>query len=177
MFSNYDANKYDPQPVFELPPEGIHTLRVEEAKPGMSKSGNEMIKVTFSVEGYSAKVFHYFVDNEYAQKNLDRFFDAFGIRPGDFNTEHWTGRTGGADIQHEEYNGNVNPKIHYFVIQSQKGKNPPGKAQSAPKSPRQPQRPEYSDADENFYGGGAQFEEDFPVDFDSLPGGGADVPF
>jgi single-stranded DNA-binding protein len=34
-------------------------------------------------------------------------------------------------------------------------------------------QPEYSDAAEDF-----PFEEDFPLDFDSLPGGGdADVPF
>jgi hypothetical protein len=115
MFRHYDPSKYDPTPAFELPPEGEYWLCVEDAEEKRSKAGNEMIEVKLSVDGYACHIFHAFVDNEYIQKYLDRFFASFGITPGDFNLSGWIGRKGKARIKHEEYNGRTNAKIGYFI--------------------------------------------------------------
>jgi hypothetical protein len=115
---NYDAKKYDPNTSFEVPPVGKHRLRIEEAEPATSKKGNDMFKVTFSVSGFNSKVFHYFVDNEYLQQNIDPFFDSFGIKPGDFNILNWRGKVGAADIKHEMYNDNPQARVRFFVLKS-----------------------------------------------------------
>jgi hypothetical protein len=116
MFSYYDPSKYDPTPAFKLPPEGEYWLYIEDAEEKTSKAGNEMIEVKLSVDGYACRVFHVFVNNEYIQKYLDRFFASFGITPGDFNLSGWLGKKGRARIKHEEYNNRTNAKIDYFIL-------------------------------------------------------------
>ena len=62
MFKHYDNKKFDPNTSFEPIPVGPRRLRIEAAEEATSKSGNEMIKVTFTASGHSGKLFHYFVD-------------------------------------------------------------------------------------------------------------------
>lgn len=121
---NYDANKFNPNISFDPPPVGKHRVRIEEAEEQTSKSGNTMIRVSFSVSGHPGRVFHYFVDNEYLQRNIDPFFDSFGIRPGDFNVLGWKGKAGAACLKHEMYNGNPQARISYFVLKSQQDNLP-----------------------------------------------------
>lgn len=45
---NYDANKFNPNISFDPPPVGKHRVRIEEAEEQTSKSGNTMIRVSFS---------------------------------------------------------------------------------------------------------------------------------
>jgi hypothetical protein len=171
MFGNYDASKYDPQPGFELPPEGPHSLTVEAATQETSKAGNAMIKASFSVRGYNCRIFHYFVDNEYIQKKLDQFFNAFGIAPGDFDLRGWIGRSGEAMVAHEEYNGKAQPRINYFVLRDEGG----APARPTPRTDRQ---------DVGSLREEPGFEDDFPLDIgdlhdalDGSPGGNVDIPF
>lgn len=124
MFNNYDAKKYDPSTSFEVPPVGKHRLRVEEAEEGRSKNGNDMIKVTFSISGFAGRLFHYFVDNEYLQRNIDPFFDSFGIKPGDFNFLNWRGKTGAAIVKHALYEGNPQARISCFILKSKQADLP-----------------------------------------------------
>lgn len=124
MFNNYDAQKYDPNTSFEVVPVGKHRLRIDEAEQQTSKSGNPMIKVAFTVSGFSGKLFHYFVDNEYLQRNIDPFFDSFGIEPGDFNILNWRGKAGAGQVKHEPYNGAPQPRISYFILKSKQGDLP-----------------------------------------------------
>jgi hypothetical protein len=160
MFRNYNPDKYDPNTTFELPPAGEHALRVEDATSAMSRNGNEMIKVTFSVDGYPSRIFHYFVDNEFIQGKLDSFFSSFGIDPGDFSLEGWRGRRGMARIKHEEYQGTQQAKVWYFV-------------KSQDRSSPQTVTSERNPADD--------YADDFPLDmsdFDGDDGGtGTNVPF
>ncbi|GHV55013.1 hypothetical protein FACS1894216_16240 [Synergistales bacterium] len=119
MFANYNTDSYDPNAVsFEPIPIGAHRIRVEEAEEGTSKNGNAMIKVTFSVSGHKGKLFHYFVDNEWIQRNLDPFFDSFGIQPGNFNLLTRRGKVGACVVKHEMYDGGARARISYFVLKS-----------------------------------------------------------
>ena len=125
MFDNYNPQQYDPNKGFEVPPPGKHRVRVEEAEVTESKSsGKTMIKLSLAVSGHSGRVFHYFVDNEYIQQNMDKFFDSFGIKPGDFNVLNWRGKVGAAVLRNEEYKGEPQAKVSYFILKSKQGDLP-----------------------------------------------------
>lgn len=101
-------------------PEGKHRIRIKSADKSVSKNGNDMLTLQFEVSGYNATVYHYivFMDNNPQMTNrlLTAFFDSFkDIPDGDFNMSNWVGKVGACQIKHEEYNGNVNPKISYFI--------------------------------------------------------------
>jgi len=116
MFSNYDARRYDPT-AYELPPPGKYRATIEEASNTYSKAGNAMIKVVFTLNGKKAKIYHYFVDNEYVQRKLDQFFNSFAIRPGEFDLRNWLDKSGEIQIVHEEQeNGRKNAKVQYFCL-------------------------------------------------------------
>lgn len=105
---------------FEPIPEGKYRIRIKEAEKAVSKSGNDMLVLKFEVSGHKGLIFHYIVfmqdRPEITNRNLTKFFDSFaGIPEGDFDTSHWIGKVGAAEIKHEEYNGNVNAKINYFI--------------------------------------------------------------
>ena len=101
-------------------PEGKHRIRIKSADKSVSKNGNDMLTLQFEVSGYNATVYHYivFMDNNPQMTNrlLTAFFDSFkDIPEGDFNMTNWIGKVGACQIKHEEYNGNVNPKVSYFI--------------------------------------------------------------
>lgn len=105
---------------FQIIPEGEHRIRVKSAEKMVSKSGNDMLKLTFEVSGYNSLLFHYIVfmpDRvEMTNRMLTQFFDSFkDIREGELDTAKWIGKVGAAKIKHEEYNGNKSAKIHYFI--------------------------------------------------------------
>lgn len=114
--------------TFATVPEGRHRIRVKSAEMAVSKNGNEMISLQFEVSGYNSIIYHYITNNEYANQNLTQFFDAFkDIPEGDINLSHWVGKVGAAQIKHEEYNGNTNAKIRYFISANKQGDLPPWK--------------------------------------------------
>ena len=127
MFRNYSEEKFDPNAGFDVPPPGKYRVRIEEAAETTRKAGTNMIKLSLRVSGYPGTVFHYIVDNEYAQRSLDQLFDSFGIGPGDFNYPNWRGKAGAAMIKHEIYQGSPQAKIAYFVLRSRQDDLPPWK--------------------------------------------------
>ncbi len=117
MAWDYERNESN---GFEPIPEGKYRIRIKEAEKAVSKSGNDMLVLKFEVSGHKGLIFHYIVfmqdRPEITNRNLTKFFDSFaGIPEGDFDTSHWIGKVGAAEIKHEEYNGNVNAKINYFI--------------------------------------------------------------
>lgn len=105
---------------FEVIPEGKHRVRIDKAERTVSKSGKDMIALTLAVSGYNSSIFHYIVflpdRPEITNRNLTQLFDAFtGITPGDFDVSHWEGKAGACVVKHEEYNGNTNAKVRYFL--------------------------------------------------------------
>ena len=112
---------------FKPIPEGDHRIRIKSAEKTTSKSsGNPMLKLEFEVSGYNSKIFHnivFLADRpEITNRNLTQFFDSFkDIPEGDFNTANWIGKGGAAKVKHEEYNGNTNAKIQWFIHKDKQG--------------------------------------------------------
>lgn len=117
---------------YTLIPEGKHRIRIASADKAVSKNGNDMLTLKFDVSGYSSYIFHHivFLDDrpEITNRMLTQFFDSFkDIPEGDFNMANWVGKVGAAKIKHEEYNGNTNAKIHWFVKADKQDDLPPWK--------------------------------------------------
>lgn len=109
--------------------EGKHRVRVKSAEKAVSKSGNDMLVLQFDVSGYAETVYHYitFIDDkpEVTNRMLTQFFDSFkDIPDGEFDTSKWIGKVGACTIKHEEYNGNINSKVGYFIHADKQGDLP-----------------------------------------------------
>ena len=114
---------------FPVVPEGPHRIRIKAADKALSKKGNDMLTLQFTVSGSGLTLFHYitFLDDrpEITNRMLTQFFDAFpAIEDGDFNINNWIGKVGACVVKHEEYNGAQSAKISYFLK--------PAKAESLP---------------------------------------------
>lgn len=101
-------------------PEGKHRIRVKSAEKAVSKSGNDMLVLQFDISGYNTTLYHYitFMNDkpEITNRMLTAFFDSFkDIEEGDFDMSHWIGKVGACTVKHEEYNGNINAKLGYFI--------------------------------------------------------------
>ena len=100
--------------------EGVYRVRIKSADKAISKSGNDMLTLQFEVSGSRAILYHYIVfmndKPEITNRMLTQFFDSFkDIEEGDFNMQNWIGKVGAVKVKHEEYNGNMNAKISYFI--------------------------------------------------------------
>lgn len=127
----YDPSQFE-DTDFPLIPIGEHRLRIEEVNPRTFKSKNEGFELVLSVSGYFSKLWSYLVldasDPKKTNQRLGEFFNSFGIT--DYNTDHysaWVGKVGGAKVKHEEYNGETQAKVHYFISRAKQEKLPPWK--------------------------------------------------
>lgn len=110
-------------------PEGKHRIRIKSAEKAVSKSGNDMLVLQFEVSGYEATLYNYITfmpdKPEITNRMLTQFFDSFkDIKEGDFNMQNWIGKVGACTVKHEEYNGNTNAKIGYFIAADKQGDLP-----------------------------------------------------
>ena len=114
---------------FQTIPEGKHRIRIKSAEKAVSKSGKDMLTLQFEVSGYNSLLYHYIVflpdRPEITNRMLTQFFDSFkDIKDGDFNMQNWIGKVGACMVKHEEYNGNTNAKIGYFINADKQGDLP-----------------------------------------------------
>lgn len=131
---------YDVEKVMGVLPVGEYRIRFEEVTETKSKNGNDMLKIKFSVSGKNNYLFHNLVfmpdRPEITNSNLHAIYSSFGIKDGDLNLQNWIGKVGACKIKHEEYNGEMQAKINYFVDKSRQDKLPDwvegGKKQSKP---------------------------------------------
>lgn len=142
--------------TFEQIPEGNYRVRIKQADKAMSKKGNDMLTLQLEVSGSKQILYHYitFMDDkpEITNRMLTQFFDAFpGISEGDFNMRNWIGKVGACKVKHEEYNGNMQAKVHYFISADRQKDLPPWK------------EPDGAKTDDNGY------IEVNPADLDDLP--------
>lgn len=105
---------------FSVIPEGNHRIRIASAEKAQSKTGKDMLRLKFDVSGYAGYLFHNIVflpdRPEITNGNLTRFFDSFkDIGDGNFDLASWVGKVGAATVVHEEYNGNTQARIKYFI--------------------------------------------------------------
>lgn len=113
-------------------PEGKHRIRIKSAEKAVSKTGNDMLALQFEVSGYNSTLYHYIVflsdRPEITNRMLTQFFDSFkDIAEADFDTSHWIGKVGACTVKHEEYNGNTNAKVGYFISANKQDDLPPWK--------------------------------------------------
>ena len=110
-------------------PEGKHRVRIKSAEKAVSKTGNDMLVIQLEVSGHTGLVFHhitFMADRpEITNRMLTQLYDSFkDIPEGEFDTSKWIGKVGAAYIKHEEYNGNINAKISYFIATDKQGDLP-----------------------------------------------------
>lgn len=111
---------------FELIPEGKYRIRIKSAEKTVSRAGNDMLALQFAVSGQSRTLYHYIVNNEWANKNLTQFFDSFnGIPEGDMECSHWIGQVGACVVKHEEYKDTMSEKVKYFISADKQDELPP----------------------------------------------------
>lgn len=124
---NFDNTQYE-EKSFKPIPVGEHRVRIEKAEEAVSQAGNQMIRMVLEVSGYNGKIFHNLVFTQDNQKltnqKLGELFNSFGIQPGNFNLQTWLGKVGAAKVKHEEYNGETNPKVAYFIGKDRQDKLP-----------------------------------------------------
>lgn len=136
MVWTFNENDYEER-SFPLIPEGDHRLRIHDAELGTSKSsGKDMLTITFDVSGYNSSVWYYIVldPDKVKQTNqkLGEFFRAFDIKQYDVTKcAEWIGKTGGARLKHEEFNGNTSAKVHFLLKREKLDSLPPWKGTDA----------------------------------------------
>lgn len=126
MAWNYERNESS---GYMSLPVGDYRVRIKEAEKTVSSSGNEMLKLTLEVSGTNNLLFHYIVfmpdKPEITNRMLTAFFDSFaGIPDGEFDTAKWKGKIGAVHVKHEDYNGEPQAKVHYFINASKQGNLP-----------------------------------------------------
>ena len=120
--ADYEEQSYKPIPI------GDHRIRIASAEEQTSNSGKQMIKLVLDVSGYNSTIWHYLVflpDNQkLTNQKLGELWNSFGIPQGNFNLNSWVGKVGAAKVKHEDYNGEPNAKIAYFINKDRQDKLP-----------------------------------------------------
>ena len=125
---NFNSNDYSEQ-SFKPIPVGDHRVRIASAEEQTSNnSGRQMIKLVLDVSGYNSTIWHYIVfmpeNQKLTNQKLGELWNSFGIPQGNFNLQQWVGKVGAAKVKHEDYNGEPNAKIAYFINKDRQDKLP-----------------------------------------------------
>jgi hypothetical protein len=124
---NFNAADYE-ETSFKPIPVGDHRVRIASAEEQMSSSGRQMIKLVLDVSGYNSTIWHFIVllqDNQkLTNQKLGELWNSFGIPQGNFNLNTWVGKVGAAKVKHEEYQGETNAKVAYFIKKDRQDKLP-----------------------------------------------------
>ena len=124
---NFNASDYE-ETSFKPIPVGEHRVRIASAEEQTSNSGRQMIKLVLEVSGYNATIWHFIVfmteNQKLTNQKLGEVFNSFGISQGNFNLQQWVGKVGAAKVKHEDYNGEPNAKIAYFINRDRQDKLP-----------------------------------------------------
>ena len=124
---NYNMADYE-ETSFKPIPVGEHRMRIAAAEEQTSGNGRQMIKLVLEVSGYNSTIWHYIVfmpeNQKLTNQKLGEFWNSFGIAQGNFNLQSWIGKVGAGKVKHEEYNGESNAKVAYFISKSKQDKLP-----------------------------------------------------
>jgi hypothetical protein len=124
---NFNTADYEEQ-SFKPIPVGDHRVRISSAEEQTSSKGNQMIKLVLDVSGYNSTIWHYIVfmpDNaKLTNQKLGELWNSFGIPQGNFDLNSWRGKVGAAKVKHEPHEGEMKPKISYFISKDRQDKLP-----------------------------------------------------
>lgn len=133
---NFNASDYE-ETSFKPIPVGDHRMRIASCEEQTSSTGKQMIKIVLDVSGQNATIWHFIVfmpeNQKLTNQKLGELWNSFGIPQGNFNLNEWVGKVGAGKVKHETYNGEVSPKIAYFINKDRQEKlpgwqEPPSKA-------------------------------------------------
>lgn len=125
---NFNAADYEEQ-SFKPIPVGDHRVRIASAEEQISNNtGKQMIKLVLNVSGYNATIWHFIVfmpeNQKLTNQKLGELWNSFGIPQGNFDLNTWVGKVGAAKVKHEDYNGEPNAKVAYFINKDRQDKLP-----------------------------------------------------
>lgn len=124
---NFNTADYEEQ-SFKPIPVGDHRVRIASAEEQTSSGGRQMIKLVLDVSGYNSTIWHFIVfmpDNQkLTNQKLGELWNSFGIPQGNFDLNSWKGKVGAAKVKHEPYEGEMKPKISYFISKDRQDKLP-----------------------------------------------------
>ena len=129
----FDSNDYEEQ-SFKPIPVGDHRVRIASAEEQISGTGRQMIKLVLNVSGHNSTIWHFIVfmpeNQKLTNQKLGELWNSFGIPQGNFILQQWVGKVGAAKVKHEDYNGELNAKIAYFINKDRQDKLPAWKEPS-----------------------------------------------
>ena len=128
--------KFDPasyvESAFTIIPVGDHRVRIVDVAEKNFNSGNDGFEITFSVNGYSSKIWFYLVldrnDPKKTNQRIGDFFNSFAI--ADYDLSHyrnWIGKVGAVRVKHEDYNGTTSAKVAFVINRKNQDKLEPWK--------------------------------------------------
>ena len=125
---NFNADDYQEMDFAPIPV-GDHRVRIANAEEKTSQNGNDMIVLTLDVSGQASKLWYYMVfmpsNPQMTNQKLGAIFNSFGITPGDMNTQGWIGKVGACRVKHEQYNGETQARVSYFLGKEKQENLPP----------------------------------------------------
>ncbi len=119
--NDYEAKDFAPIPV------GDHRVRISEVAERTFNSGNQGFEIVLDAAGYSSKLWYYLVldptDTKKTNQRIGTFFDSFGINnPNLAHFKGWVGKVGAARVKHEDYKGEPQAKVAYFISREKQEK-------------------------------------------------------
>ena len=93
-------------------PDGDYRVAILSVDEKVSQKGNPMLELTLRVNGTYDKIRHYIVKNDWFNRNMSQFFDAFDIEDGDFDFIGWVGAQAVACVREDDRGY---PKVSYFI--------------------------------------------------------------
>lgn len=126
--------------VFDVE-DGDHTCFIQKVEEKQSNTGKHMLEVSMTVDNVGTQYVERYVEGEYFNKNMSRFFDAFGIQCGDWNYADWYGKTAKGHFCHkqesyQDKSGELKTvnrcRLQYLIVADQGGETSAPAAQIKP---------------------------------------------
>ncbi|MBP5175572.1 MAG: hypothetical protein J6Y16_00550 [Treponema sp.] len=100
FINNYQYEDYSR--VFDVA-DGDHTVTIMGAQVKQTQKGNQMLEVSLLVpDAGNMTYIERYVEGDYFNQNMSKFFDAFGIQAGNFNFSSWVKKSAKGHFIHKE---------------------------------------------------------------------------
>lgn len=100
FINNYQYEDYSR--VFDVA-DGDHTVTIMGAQVKTTQKGAQMLEVSMLVpDSGNMTYIERYVEGDYFNQNMSKFFDAFSIQPGNFNFPSWVRKSAKGHFIHKE---------------------------------------------------------------------------